>query len=134
MAKMLVNGKPVDDLVLREEISKYEQIRKRVTQYSGYRNCSDKEIIEYLADEIEQYRDRIKNQQRIIDELNKNNIQNEGVVLDTTDDELVNEDIIEIISTTQYAEGKPIISKIEYKYKENKLLDEPKKLENTQLC
>ena len=124
----------IDDLVLiRKTTNKYEQTRKRVTQDSRYRNCSDKEIIEYLADEIEQYRDRIKNQQRIIYESIKNNIQSEGVVLDTTDDELVDEDIIEIISTTQYAEGKPIISKLEYKYKENKLLDEPKKLENIQL-
>ncbi len=117
----------VDDFLLRETTNKYEQTRKRVTQYSRYRNCSDKEIIEYLADEIEQYKDRIKNQQRIIDELSKNNIQSEEVVLDTTDDELVDENIIEIISTTQYAEGKPIISKMEYKYKENKLPDEPKK-------
>ncbi len=44
----------IDDLVLiRKTTNKYEQTRKRVTQDSRYRNCSDKEIIEYLADEIE---------------------------------------------------------------------------------
>lgn len=66
-----------------------------------------------------------------IDELSK---PSEEVVLNTIDDELVDEDIIEIISTNQYANGKPIISKMEFKYKENKLPDESKKLENIKLC
>ncbi len=99
--------------------SRYEETRRRITRFRNEFNMSDREIIENLAEEIEQYRNRIKEQNRIIDELHKRTIQSEEVILDTTEDELVNEDIIEIISTTQYADGKPIVSKMEYKYKEN---------------
>lgn len=50
----------IDDGVLREYISKYDQTRKRLSHIdSKYKTCSDKEIIEYLVDEIEQYRSRI---------------------------------------------------------------------------
>lgn len=80
---------------------------------------SDKEIIELLADETEEYRNRIRNQEEYIKKLQDKQIQSEVVELDTTEDELVDKDIIEIISTTQYADGKPIQSKMEYKYKEN---------------
>ncbi len=61
----------IDDLVLREKISKYEQTRKRVEKCHRQHSISDKEIIEYLADEIEQYRNKIKQQTRIIDNLSK---------------------------------------------------------------
>ena len=110
----------LDDLVLRKTISKYEQTRKRVSRHIGKNNLSDKEIIECLYDEIEQYRGRIEQQNRIIDELHPRTIQSEEVTLDTTEDELVDKDVIEIISRTQYADGKPITTKMEYKYKENK--------------
>lgn len=108
----------MDDLVLREKISKYEQVRRRLTRFKNQYNISDREIIEYLAEEIEQYRSRIKEQNKIIDEIHNKTIQSEVVELDCINDELVDEDITEIISTTQYATGKPILTKMEYKYKE----------------
>lgn len=109
---ILIGNKKVDDLVFRETVSKYEQTRRRVTRFNNNFSMSDKEIIEYLAEEIEQYRNRIECQNKTI--------QSKEITLDTTDDELIDEDIVEIISTTQYAYGKPIMSKMEYKYKESK--------------
>ena len=44
-------------------IQRSEQERKRVTRFCGNRNMSDKEIIEFLSDEIEQYRERIRQYQ-----------------------------------------------------------------------
>ena len=107
------------NLVFKEEQSKYEQARIRVTRHYNNRNMSDKEIIELLAEEIEQYREKIQKQEEYIKQLQDRQIQGEVLELDTTEDEVVDKDIIEIISTTQYADGKPIQSKIEYKYKEN---------------
>lgn len=100
--------------------SKYEEARRRVSRFKNTFEISDKEIIEYLAEEIEQYRERIKQQDGTIDELTKETIQSNETTLDSTDDELVDEEIVEIISTTRYANGKPIMSKMEYKYKESK--------------
>lgn len=107
------------NLGLKEEQGKYEQTRLRVIRHYNNRNMSDKEIIELLAEEIEQYRERIQQQEEYIKQLQDRQIQGEVVELDATEDELVDKDIIEIISTTQYADGKPIQSKMEYKYKEN---------------
>ena len=106
------------NLVLKEKQSKYEQTRRRVTNYHNNRNISDKEIIESLANEIEQYRERIQKQEEYIKQLQDKQIESKVVEWDTTEDETVDKDIIEIISITQYADGKPIQSKIEYKYKE----------------
>lgn len=105
------------NLIFKQEQSKYEQTRRRVTNYYNNRNMSDKEMIESLADEIEEYRNRIKKQEEYIKQLQDKQIQGEVVELDTTEDEVVDKNIIEIISTTQYADGKPIQSKMEYKYK-----------------
>ncbi len=43
-----------------KEESRYEDTRKRLTRFNNHFSMSDKEIIEYLAKEIEQYRDKIK--------------------------------------------------------------------------
>lgn len=102
----------------KQEQSKYEQTRIRVIRHYNNRNMSDKEIIELLADEIEEYRNRIRNQEEYIMQLQGRQIQGKVVELDTTE-ETVDKDIIEIISITQYADGKPMQSKMEYKYKEN---------------
>ena len=107
------------DKNIKIEQNRYKETRRRITRFRNVFDMSDREIIEYLAEEIEQYRDRIKEQNRIIDELSKITIQSEEVTLDTIEDELVDKDIIEIISTTQYVDGKPIQSKMQYKYKEN---------------
>lgn len=103
---------------IKIEQNRYKKTRRRITKFRNVFDMCDRDIIEYLAEEIEQYRDRIKEQNRIIDELSKITIQSEEVTLDTIEDEVMDKDIIEIISTTQYADGKPIQSKMEYKYKE----------------
>lgn len=67
-------GAPVDDAVLRQEVSKYKQTRERVARFYNNRCMSDSEIIEHLAEEIEQYRTRIHNLERIakgLDGLNR---------------------------------------------------------------
>ncbi len=98
--------------------SRYEETRRRLTRFKNGLNISDREIIESLSEEIEYYRNKIKHQDEIIDKLSNKTIESKEELLDTADEEIVDEDIIEIISTTQYANGKPIISKMEYKYKE----------------
>lgn len=50
--------------------------------------------------------------------MKKRRKDSEEVTLDTIEDEVMDINIIEIISTNQYADGKPIQLKIEYKYKE----------------
>lgn len=107
------------DTNIKIKQSRYEETRRRITRFRNGFNISDREIIESLDEEIEQYRNRIKEQNRIIDELHKKTIQSEEVILDTTEDELVDKDIIEIISMTQYADGRPIETKMKYKYKED---------------
>ncbi len=49
--------------------SKYAETRKRVSKFKNMFDISDKEIIEYLAEEIEQDRDRIRKQEEYIKEL-----------------------------------------------------------------
>ena len=102
---------------IEEKKSKYYDTRKRISIFKNVFEISDREIIEKLADEIEQYRKRIQEQNNMIDELSKKTIHSEECILDTAD-ELIDQDIVEIISTTQYGDGKPIQSKIEYKYKD----------------
>lgn len=43
----------------------YEATRRRLTNHKTNKNISDKEIIELLAEEIEQYRRRIENLEKI---------------------------------------------------------------------
>ena len=80
---------------------RYKETRNRIKICRNNNDISDREIVEYLAEEIEQYRNRIKEQNRIIDELSERQIQSEEVVLDTTENDLIDENVIEIISTTQ---------------------------------
>lgn len=49
--------------------NKYETTRDRVTKFKSNRNMSDRDIIEFLDDEILQYRKTIKEQRNIIEEL-----------------------------------------------------------------
>lgn len=97
---------------------RYIKTRKRLSNCYDIKNMSDKEIIEVLDIEIEQYRDRIRELQKQVNELYNRTLESETVTLDTTEEDLVDKDIVEIISTTQYADGKPIQSKTEYKYKD----------------
>lgn len=100
-------------------MSNYESVRARIRNYNPNKDISDKDIIELLEEEIKQYRNRIREQNRIIDELSRREIQSEEEILDTAS-ELIDEDIMEIITNTLYANGKPIKMITEYKYKENK--------------
>lgn len=95
----------------------YEETRRRLTFFNtNYNNISDREIIENLAKEIEQYRNRIEQQNKIIKQLSEQTIKSKEEILDTTD-ELIDDDIAEIITETEYADGKPIKIITEYKYK-----------------
>jgi len=114
------------DLVLKQEQSKYEQTRIRVTRHHNNRNMSDKEIIELLADEVEEYRNRIKEQEEYIKHLKDKQIQGEVVELDTTEvveldttDEIIDNNIKEITTTNFFASGKLMQTITKYKYKEN---------------
>lgn len=96
----------------------YIETKRRLSRCFDIKNMSDKEIIEVLDNEIKQYRERIEQLQEQVKELYNREIKSETITLDTTEEDLVDEDILEIISTTQYADGKPIQSKMEYKYKD----------------
>ena len=96
---------------------RYIKIKKRLGNFCDIKNMSDKEIIEVLDREIEQYRERIENQKRIIDELSKREIKSEEMILDETG-EVLDEDIAEIETNTIYANGKPVEIITKYKYKQ----------------
>lgn len=68
-----------------------------------------------MEDKVQQLIREVQQLKENIEELK--GIQCEGTVLET-EEMLEDKDIIEIVSTTKYAEGKPIVSTIEYKYKE----------------
>lgn len=106
------------DLVLKQEQSKYEQTRIRVARHHNNRNMSDKEIIELLADEVEEYRNRIKEQEEYIKHLKEKQIQSEVVELDTTD-EIIDNNIKEITTTNFFVSGRLMQTITKYKYKEN---------------
>lgn len=96
----------------------YIETKRRLSRCFDIKNTSDKEIIEVLDNEIKQYRERIEQLQEQVKELYNREIKSETITLDTTEEDLVDKDILEIISTTQYADGKLIQSKMEYKYKD----------------
>lgn len=107
-----------DGIKIEETINnRYEQTRIRVTRHYNNRNMSDKEIIETLADEIEQYRERIQKQEEYIKQLQDKQIQSEVVELDTTD-ETTDDNIKEMTTTNIFANGKLIQSTTNYKYTE----------------
>lgn len=95
---------------------RYEKEKRRLSLFMDMKTASDKDIIEHLSEEIEQYRDKITKLNKTIYELRERAIQSEEMILDTEEDELIDKDITEIISTTQYADGKPIQTTMEYKY------------------
>lgn len=116
-----IDGIYIDDLVLRKRQNKYKETRKRVTRFKSNYNMSDKEIIEYLAEEIEQYRGRIRNQEEYIKELeNKQtilNIKEDKVELKEIE-QVEDKDVKEIETINKFADGRLIQSISNYKYKE----------------
>lgn len=82
------------------KINKYIKTRERVKRTLG-NNISDRDIIEYLATEIEQYRYRIEEQMKHTEEQSE---------------ETIDKDIKEITTTIMYAQGRLIKSITDYKY------------------
>lgn len=94
-----------------KEQSKYKQTKRRLINCSNkYRLASDQEIIEYLAEEIEHYRDRIKKLEEHIRKENCNSKEQNTKVID--------KDIQEEETINLYADGKLRQTIINYKYKE----------------
>ena len=69
-----------------------------------------------MEDKVQQLIREVQQLKENIEEIK--GIQCEGTVLET-EEMLEDKDIIEIVSTTKYAEGKPIATTMEYKYKSN---------------
>lgn len=70
----------------------YEETRKRVSRHIGKNSLSDKEIIEFLSEEIKSYRTSIENKNRIIDGLTKltnKDIESKEELLETYDEQCV---------------------------------------------
>ncbi len=82
--------------------SRYEETRKR---FSNHFNMSDKEITEYLAEEIEYYRNKIR-------KLEKCNSEEHNI-------KVIDEDIQEEEEINVFANGKLKQTIVTYKYKEN---------------
>lgn len=104
------------------KLDRYEDTKRRIMSISNkYKMISDKEIIEYLAEEIEYYRERIKKQEEYIKEF-----KNKQTVLDIREDrielkeieQVEDEDIKEIETINKFVDGRLIQSISNYKYKE----------------
>lgn len=93
---------------MQNKINLYEETKKRVIRCKHNRNISDKEIIEELAIEIQQYRKRIESLNNAIDEL----LEEQKETEEDTDIEIIE-------SITRYADNKPIEQITKYKYKED---------------
>lgn len=69
-----------------------------------------------MENKIEQLIREVQQLKESIEELK--GIECEGTILET-EEMLEDKDVIEIESTTKYAEGKPTITTMKYKYKDN---------------
>lgn len=101
-----------DGIRTSETDNRYEQTRRRITKFRHKQDMSDKEIIGYLAEEIQQYRKRIRKQEDYIRELNNKQTVSSS---DTREDT----DIEEIETINKFADGRLIQSINNYKYREN---------------
>ena len=102
--------------------NRYQKTRDRVTRFKHNYNMSDKEIIEFLDDEIREYRDKIQQQEERIKELQeKQTIESETMelkVAEPKETEIIDEDIEKVETTNIYASGKLLATTITYKYKD----------------
>ena len=126
--------------------NKYLETRKRICRFKGDNSLSDKDIIEYLIEEIEGYRNKIKHLedyinkheeetkteelvlqvkflQKEIEELK--GIEYEGTTLDTAE-RVEDEDLLGTITTATYENGKVISETTEYKYKDKDIKERTK--------
>ena len=65
---ILINGKSILN-------NKYKETRKRICRIKGRNDLSDKDIIEYLAEEINGYRSKIEKLEEHIDKLKEKQIE-----------------------------------------------------------
>ena len=79
----------------------YEETRKRISRHIGKNSLSDKEIIEFLSEEIKSYRRSIENKDRIIKELSNRTIESKEELLETCSIDQVEECIV----TRWYEDG-----------------------------
>lgn len=107
------------DINITIEQSTYEKTRRRVLRFKNQFNISDKEIIEYLAEEIEEYRSKIRYLEKQLNEARDKEIKSDVVTLDTTD-ELLDDNIESIMTDTIYTDGKIAQITTRYKYREEK--------------
>ena len=89
-------------------INDYEYTRKRVTKFYNNKNMSDREIIEVLSKEIEQYRERIKQLTRIVDNRHVLNMQGQT--------SSVTGSVVDYITETFYNDSK-VVKEIIVHYK-----------------
>ena len=101
--------------------TRYEETRKRLTRFRNQIYMSDKEIIEYLAEELEYYRDKIKTQELYIKKIQKKAItlgeQCDRIGLKFIE-KVDSNNIQEKETINVYADEKLIQSIIKHKYKE----------------
>ena len=67
----------VDDILIDGKSilnNKYKETRKRICRFKGSNDLSDKNIIEYLAEEIEGYREKIRHLEDYIDKIKEKQI------------------------------------------------------------
>lgn len=101
--------------------NRYQKTRDRVTRLEHNYNMSDKEIIEFLDNEICEYRNTIEKQRKTIKELQERKIESETMELKVAEPkeiEIIDEDIEKVETTNIYASGKLIATTIMYKYKD----------------
>ncbi len=99
------------------KIDRYEEAKRKVLIKTNDPYTSDKEIIEHLSKELEQCQNSMYKKEGIIDSLSKL-ISNEQDYKEDNEN-ILDDDIEEIITTTQMADGKIIKTITEYKYKED---------------
>lgn len=105
---------------MEESKSRYEYERERISKKKYGRrisNISDKEIIEKLSEEMDYYRDKIKNlTEQLKSKITSDNIteDEEESILSSSDDNIAEMEII-----NKYADNKVYETITRYKYIEN---------------
>ncbi len=95
----------------------YLETRKRVCRFKGNKDLSDKDIIEYLGEEIDEYRSKIRKLEEIIEEYQGQYQLTDSKTEKNLAVEILNGMCIEEIRT--YDKGKLISSTKRYKYKDD---------------
>ena len=86
----------------------YQYTRNRVTRFYNNKDMSDKEIIEALSKEIEQYRNRIRMLEGHTCKMIDNSKQQGHVIIAASNEETTMEQMVDYITETFYADEKII--------------------------